>query len=212
MEATYPPIPARKRISEALVSRVVRGVWGPGRQVKPGDVAGELNLGMTPAREALIELEAEGWLVNEQGRGFFVAALSLREARELYPVIAELECLAVRSVGAVTPADLERLAARNEEFRSATDPGAGLEADGVWHETLVGLADNATLADATRRLRVRARRYEYTYMSGPADRAASSDEHHAIALALRAGDVAAAVDLVRRNWMKMLDYLAVRVR
>jgi DNA-binding GntR family transcriptional regulator len=199
--------PARRAAADELKGRILRARWTPGRQVKPGDVARELKIGLTPSREALIELEVEGWLVNEPQRGFFVTNIRSDEVYDLYPVIAELEGLAVRSIDRVEPGDVDRLARLNEAFGAAVDLGSRVRADADWHEALVALAENPILAGTASRLRARAQRYEHFYMAAPSKRADSLAEHEAILGALCDGDFAKADELVRSNWMKMLTFL-----
>ena len=64
--------------------------------VASASLARELGVSRTPLREALIGLADRGLLVSAPGRGFLVPPFDPDEARRLYPLVAELEALALR--------------------------------------------------------------------------------------------------------------------
>lgn len=69
----------------------------------------DLDLGATPAREAVFELVAKGLLVHKPHRGMRVAGLDAERVRHVYSVRALLESEAVRlSAGATTDAAIDR--------------------------------------------------------------------------------------------------------
>ncbi|MFC4000091.1 GntR family transcriptional regulator [Prauserella oleivorans] len=73
-------------------------------------IADELDISVTPVREGLLTLRAEGLLQLEPRRGFMVAPLSGDDIRDLFWVQAQLEGeLVARATPRLTDADLARL-------------------------------------------------------------------------------------------------------
>jgi DNA-binding GntR family transcriptional regulator len=194
----------RGQVLDRVRTLIVDWDLAPASNIGERDLCARLGVSRTPLREALLGLEAEGLLRSEAGRGFFVAALSIDEARELYPLIWTLESLAVeQGRPAVTPA-LETLAAR---FRAARTPPRAVSADGAWHEALIAACRCPRTAAILRRLRTAAARYEYRYFSDLASIRASAGQHDRICRALRRGDWREAAATLRRNWEQGLDVI-----
>jgi DNA-binding GntR family transcriptional regulator len=63
----------------------------PGVRVNEVALARELGISRTPLREALFGLEREGLVISHPRRGFFVSPLDVKDAREVYPLLATLE-------------------------------------------------------------------------------------------------------------------------
>ena len=86
------------------------------RRLKPGDMVSELGLskeiGMSrgPIREAICQLQSEGFIRKMEGYGAFIPVLSVKEVRELYRVRAALECMAAADAAeSIRPAEIEKL-------------------------------------------------------------------------------------------------------
>ncbi|GAA1232201.1 GntR family transcriptional regulator [Prauserella halophila] len=78
--------------------------------VRLDQVAGDLGVSVTPVREGLLALCAEGLLQLERRRGFMVAPLSGDDVRDLFWVQAQLEGeLAARATPRLSDDDLARL-------------------------------------------------------------------------------------------------------
>jgi DNA-binding GntR family transcriptional regulator len=83
---------AAVQIREALIS----GRFTAGERLQPRDLARELDLSLTPVREALIELAAEGLIEMRPHRGPHVASANVESLEELYLLRETLEGLAVQ--------------------------------------------------------------------------------------------------------------------
>ena len=201
-----PREPIRATLHRLLLRRILDGSLPPGRQLMPASLAGELGVSATPVREALIELEQDGFLDNPANRGFAVRRLTAREAEELYPLIWTLEALALRSAppGEATLAELDALNAR---FARETEPQALQGLDVQWHEHLVRECPNDTLHQMLTVLKRRVYRYEDASLRHSGGIPGSSDEHRRIAECLRRGNVEDAVGLLEENWRKGLRFL-----
>lgn len=201
--------PLDLQIRRDLLKRIVTGGLAPGVSLNEARLAEEFGVSRTPVRQALARLEQDGFLVSRPNRGFFVAALSAREARNLYPILAVLEALAVRQAPP-SPTDLEVLERRNQELSEVDPrhPDAAVRANFRWHEALVGNCDNDRLMSMIDTLRRQAYRYEISFFSPGAERLEKSVElHRSISAALADGDLETACRRLDEHWKADLDSL-----
>ncbi len=87
-------------------------------EIKPNDrlttqaIASAINVSRTPVREALGRLEQEGLAVRDEGWGYTVRPISMKEAMDVYRVREVLEIEAVRqALPNMTPALIAKLRA-----------------------------------------------------------------------------------------------------
>ncbi|GLY44117.1 GntR family transcriptional regulator [Amycolatopsis sp. NBRC 101858] len=201
--------PLRSDLIEEITARVLDGRFAAGARVNEVHLARELGVSRTPLREALIGLADRGLLVSAPGRGFLVPPFDLDEARRLYPLVAELEALALRWTSPLELAGLpDALDAVADEMAGALERGADLsEVDERWHALLLSRCPNAHLLRLIGQTKPLLKRYESCYFGGAARAGESIGEHRRIAAALRDGDLAAASAVLVRNWVKALAYL-----
>jgi len=201
--------PLRSDLIEEITARVLDGRFAAGARVNEVHLARELGVSRTPLREALIGLADRGLLVSAPGRGFLVPPFDLDEARRLYPLVAELEALALRWTSPLELAGLpDALDAVADEMAEALERGADLsEVDERWHALLLSRCPNAHLLRLIGQTKPLLKRYESCYFGGAARAGESIGEHRRIAAALRDGDLAAASAVLVRNWVKALAYL-----
>ena len=72
----------RHHIRDAIVSRILEGVYSPGTRLKELALAREFNVSQAPVREALRELEALHLVQTEHYRGTRVRSIDLAELAE----------------------------------------------------------------------------------------------------------------------------------
>lgn len=78
-------------VADELRRRIVSGQLREGQQIRQELIAGELGVSRIPVREALKQLEAEGFLVIHSHKGAVVSKLSIDEIAELFDLRAVLE-------------------------------------------------------------------------------------------------------------------------
>lgn len=83
---------ARARIRELIIS----GEFAPGSRLRERDLSQALDVSRVPVREALQQLEAEGFIDASPRRGATVKQFTLRDVNELFEVRLSLEVLAAR--------------------------------------------------------------------------------------------------------------------
>jgi len=197
--------PIREHVTDVLADLVTSHALEEGEIVSVAEMARRLNVSATPVREALVSLEQHGLVVAEAGRGFRMRGRSEKEFLDIYHAIAGLECLAIDSSPAFSPAFLRGLRDRNERFKAAHSREDRIEQDLLWHEILDSACHNHVIVDLLAHLRLHCRRYEYTYMAS-ADRAAiSADLHERIIDALERRDRDEAKRLVTENWLGNIE-------
>ena len=131
--------------ADQLQSDILSGVYLSGERLRELALAERLGLSQSTVREALAELEREGWVLKLPRRGVFVRAFTPAEADDVYTLI-----------GMLTPATFERVTepARKPRLRELTEfldaaraavgsheTGKVLHALLGWHEALAFIAD-----------------------------------------------------------------------
>jgi DNA-binding GntR family transcriptional regulator len=204
--------PLREEVCARLRERIIAGTFPPGSRLQDVRVAAELGVSRTPVREALLRLVKEGLVESDPNRGFFVAPLSRTEVLEIYPIIWTLECLAVEASAPPTPPQMQALRQINAEMASvAADPLRRLELDMRWHHTLVELSGNQRLMDLLAGLKQLVRRYETVYMQDQPLVRRSTRDHTAILEALGQKKTKLAVQLLKENWRRGMDWIVKRL-
>jgi DNA-binding GntR family transcriptional regulator len=204
-------LPLRADLRLKVLERILSGKLSPGGRVNESRLAKELHVSRTPLREALFQLEREGFVRSDRDRGFSVEPMSAREIRELYPILWTLECLALRLCGPRATLAVPKLIKLNNKLHSTHNPKRALILDNSWHETLLASCPNRRLQDHIQGLRLAIRRYELVYMRELPLINVSVHQHQEIAKAVRDGDTALALDKLEENWRFSMDELLVRV-
>jgi DNA-binding GntR family transcriptional regulator len=108
------------QVAEFLRERILSGFFQRGQKLRQAEIAKMFNLSITPVREALKLLEAEGYVLGASHRGAIVAPVHLEQVGELYELRLELETrLAREAVKRITAAGIEALVRMNEEMMAA---------------------------------------------------------------------------------------------
>jgi len=184
--------------------RILDNAWPPGHRALEQEIAQSLGMSRTPVREALIRLRNEGLVEVIPRHGMRVLPVSPTDMREIYEILGALECLAAELVAQRKPgsdelAPLVEASLAMDRALKADDLEAWAAADESFHAALVDLAGNrhlkATVANYWERAH-RARMFTLRLRPKPVN---STKEHRQMVQQLRAGDVAAAVEVTRAH-------------
>lgn len=197
----------RLHIRESLLRRIIDGKLEAGEALNESRLATQLKVSRTPLREALLQLEREGFVRSDQRRGFSVEPLSARDVREIYPIMWTLEGLAVRSSWVCIHLLAPELARINSEFAKSRDAQQAIAIDSHWHEVLTSQSNNHRLHAIISGLRLSIRRYESLYMGNTQLIPESVARHNAIIRAIRQNDVEGALRSLQDNWRFTLEVL-----
>jgi DNA-binding GntR family transcriptional regulator len=97
-------------VANGIRALINEGVLLPGTLLRQRDLAEQFRVSPTPVREALRQLEAEGFVTNELHRGATVVRAEDARLEENFLIRAQLESLAASLAAAkVTDEDLENL-------------------------------------------------------------------------------------------------------
>ncbi|MGH2350573.1 MAG: GntR family transcriptional regulator [Chloroflexota bacterium] len=181
-----------QRAYQALRQAIRELRLAPGQMVLEKDAAAALGISRTPTREALVRLEAEGLLRIVPRHGFAVAPLDPQTMQEIYELLEGLETVAVDLAAArATPEQLDQLdesIAEQEQALAADDLIAWLAADDRFHALIVEMCGNGRLqrfAQSFGDQLYRARLLTHRLRPKPVR---STEDHRAVAAAIRAGD------------------------
>jgi DNA-binding GntR family transcriptional regulator len=187
-------VPAR--IAGEIQTLIKRGTLSPGVHLCQTELAGRFATSRVPVREALKLLAAQGTLRHDLHRGFFVAALSSDEARQLYRIrhLVELELLAtVAWPDAQQLARLEAMAAELKALVDADDRPAWAARHREFQLEVFALSPQKRLLQEVVRLWTLTDRYRSLLLASANPKAAGNlgradDEESRLLAALRARD------------------------
>lgn len=201
-------------IAADIRSMVFDGRLEAGERINEVHLSQQLGVSRTPLREALSALAAEGALTIAPRRGYFVRALTIEEARSIYPIRATLDPEALRLSGIPSEERLAKLDEINAKLRTANDVRRAIKLDDDWHRELWADCPNRVLTDLIEQFMRRTRRYELASMREPHNVLGSSESHDDITAALRAGNMKRACSRLRKSLtdgaIPVLEWLARR--
>ncbi len=194
---------AREQIYAELRDWILGGILAPGERLHDMALAEQLGVSRTPVREALRRLEDEGLIQTAPNRWTRVAPLDLADAVNLYPIIWNLEQLALDlAIDALDDSELEDMERANRRLAAALDAedaNAATTADSEFHQIFIDLCGNPELVSILAAAKLKLRRIELHYFGGFASRA-STLEHAALVNALELGDFDAVAAAIEANW------------
>ena len=150
------PVLIIEQITARLKEDIVLGLIPPGSPLRETELQNRFGVSRSPIREALRELERQGFVIIQMRKGAFVRELTLRDIKNIYDVRAVLEGLAARELHRLDPDAGQKLSARLQEMDEAFGSGnreAYLKAHDNFHHTWINGCGNAFLTEETQRLR-----------------------------------------------------------
>jgi DNA-binding GntR family transcriptional regulator len=161
-----------------------------GTLITEAEVSEGARTGRTPAREALLRLEAEGYLEILPRKGAFVRPISDSEIGHVMQARGVVEEWSVRQMLALGAEIADSLQSIIDEQRAVLgDPVAFIERDRLFHGTIVQSARNPVLAGFYEQLRERQIRMGLLALAGHPERASRVlTEHIQIVAAIKSGD------------------------
>ena len=178
-------------------------------------LAQEFGVSRTPVREAMAQLEREGFVRSVPRRGVYVVRKTKHEVIQMITAWAALESMAARLITQhATDADiagLRRMFATFEGDRLHAKLDEYSEVNINFHQTIIELSGNDVLMQLAENLftHMRMIRRETIGEEDRADR--SIHDHMNIIQALEARDTERAEDLVRQHALGLADHVAKHV-
>jgi DNA-binding GntR family transcriptional regulator len=209
-------IPATaERIAERLTDAVHEHRILPGMKLAEDEVGAAIGAGRTIVRQALRILAQDGLVTLERNRGAFVAEPSIREAREVFEARALVEPATARAAAArIDAAGAARLKAHVAAEHAALAEGRmgrALKLSGQFHVEIARIADQGIVEAIIRQLVSRSSLAIAIYWRRPSA-LCERHAHGALLDAFRAGDGAAAEELMAGHLLDLLSQLDLRDR
>jgi len=200
-----------EQVADFLREGIISGRYPRGARLKQQEIADLLNTSITPVREALKLLAAEGYVTGDSYKGAVVAPFDIEASSEVLALRILLETQLVR--GAVEHAnavDIAELKVMASEFATAFEAGdneAARAANYRFHHRMFAVA---AMPQTLHFVQILWARYPFDLINrlkGRVSRAA--EEHDEMLAAIIAGDTAAAMLATRRHieagWLELRD-------
>ncbi|BBZ02240.1 GntR family transcriptional regulator [Mycolicibacterium chitae] len=177
-------------IAEKLRQAIAHGELQPGAQLGEAELARRLGVSRGPLREGMQRLTQEGLLTSIPYRGLFVIDLTPDDVRDMYLAREAIERAAARRI-----LQGDHVAAGDEllrivtEMAATSDPNEISDVDVRFHERLVELADSTRLSRMHQTYLIETQMCVHALADSYVVHGDRVVEHHALASAIRSGDV-----------------------
>lgn len=190
-----------EQVADYLREGIISGRLARGARLKQTEIAQELKISITPVREALKLLEAEGYLSSDSYRGATVAPFDVEASTEILKLRITLETQLVESaVRNITTDEIAELRELARQFEDAAVAGDSTAARGINYRFHRRMYDFARLPKTLHFVQVLWAQYPFDVInriSGRALRAAK--EHSELLKLIIEGDTAGAILTMRRH-------------
>ncbi len=196
----------RDEVREFLLREMKQGNLQEGQTINLAALARKLNVSVTPIREALTQLQQSRIITAIPNRGFIISELSLKEAKDLYELVADLEVLAIEN-SEFDEESIIKLKEQQMVFKTAEDTVARINAKLGFHRLLTKNYGNSLAQHVLEDLKIRVFFYEREFMADDLLYSKSDNQHDAIISAIEDDNVPTASLVLKMNWMLILDYI-----
>jgi DNA-binding GntR family transcriptional regulator len=151
---SIPNFAARPQLSEDVArfvrKRIFDGTYSAGEYVRLDQLAAELGISVTPVREALFQLRAEGLLAQQPRRGFVVLPVTGQDLADVANVQArvggELAARAAMNIDDDQLRELKQLQAQLEQAYAGDDDERTVRLNHEFHRAINVAANSPKLA------------------------------------------------------------------
>lgn len=197
------------QVADIIRERIISGAYPRGTKLKQYDIAEELEVSITPVREALHMLGAEGFVESTSHKGLIVPPVRLKEAHEIFELRVKLERdLTERALACMNGATLAGLRESQRVIAALAEGGTRLASrteNYRFHFRLYELADRPQTLQF---IRVLWAKYPFISQERGGRRLKNIDEHERFLRLVEAGDMAAAADAmvahIESGWRELL--------
>jgi DNA-binding GntR family transcriptional regulator len=205
----------KQQVYDYVWKRIISMEYRPGDFITDSQVANELKISRTPAREAFQRLENEGFLIPEARRGWRIYSLTIKDIEDIFDLKCEIEGLVARKA-ALDRSEERHLMLQNYllQMREAclNDDVAGwMEMDSLIHHLLYMMAQNERAEKIIKHLNDQWHRMRRGFINLRGRLDLATDEHEKIIMAVIDGDAEGAelamqshLNSVRQGLMRVL--------
>ena len=190
-----------EQVADFLREGIISGMFPRGSRLKQAEIAERLQLSITPVREALKMLEAEGYVSGNSYRGACVVPFDASASEEVLELRLMLESRLLRGTAdKVTAQDFTELRALADEFEQAFNVGDRAAARGVNYRFHRHLYSIAAMPQTLHFVQILWARYPFDLINAVEGRGKdAAREHDEILRALLDGDGSAAMLAMRKH-------------
>lgn len=190
-----------EQVADYLREGIISGRLPRGTRLKQQEIAQQLKISITPVREALKLLEAEGYIASDSYRGATVVPFDIGTSTEILKLRIMLETQLVESTARnLTAANIDELKGLADQFAEAARAGDSKLARGVNYRFHRRIYDFADLPQTLHFVQVLWARYPFDVINRVEGRASRAAEEHAELLRnFIEGDAASAMLTMRRH-------------
>jgi DNA-binding GntR family transcriptional regulator len=191
----------RGRVYGYLKEQISSGRLAEGEFLDLKRIGVELGMSRTPLRDALFQLESEGFITIYPRRGVKMNTLEMKTVRDIYEIVGALESSALLSVAVkLRDEDVKRMAALDDMMRASLDRndyGAYYGYNVDFHNAFLDMSENDELVQCARTQRERL--YDFPGSRGFLKEWEESNlrEHVEIVRLLERGDFESAANYLR---------------
>ncbi|HUU36855.1 MAG TPA: GntR family transcriptional regulator [Candidatus Desulfaltia sp.] len=191
----------KEQVYEYLREQLRTGKILPGSVINLDETSRKLGVSRTPLRDALLQLEMEGFVTIQARRGVVVNSLSLQDIKDCYEVIGALESTALwhafSKIGEAEVKAMEDLVEGMKRAIQADDFDLYYEKNLALHDVYLGLCGNERLVRIVNTMKKRL--YDFPRQRGFVKEweQASIIEHTELLDLIRQGKTSEAVAYIR---------------
>ncbi len=196
-------------VAEILRERIIAGIYARGDKLKQADIAAELGVSITPVREALQMLEAEGYVQGLAHKGVLVPELVAERQQEIFDLRLNLEQeLTLHAIRNMAKTDLKLIQSIQKQLNEAIqhkDINAVRTENYRFHFKLYELAQRP---QTLKFVRVLWAQYPFTRQDKTSSRPDTMRKEHEhfldqLAAGNEAGAVQAMLDHIKSGWQQL---------
>ncbi|MGB7394921.1 MAG: GntR family transcriptional regulator [Pricia sp.] len=196
----------RDTVREHLLRQMQKGNLEAGQSINLAALSRELNVSVTPIREALTQLQQSHIVQAIPNRGFIIAKVNPEEAKNLYELVAHLELLALEE-STFDSAAIGKLKAQRDVVAQAEDSLERVNAYMEFHRLLTYNYNNNVVQQILKDLKTRIFFYERRFMANDSFHYNSNAQHDAIISAIEDDNIPSASLFLKMNWMLIQSYI-----
>lgn len=192
--------PLREQIYTYLRDDINKGNLRPGQLVNTSEISRSMGISKTPLREALIQLECDGFVTILPRRGVMVNRLTLSDVRESWEICRAFESeMMDRLFDRIDAPCIAAMASINNEMKEAMaekDTDRFYNLNIAFHDAFLSLSDNRQMLRILKL--IKRRLYDFLSRSCiPEWETVNCDEHEHLIELLRSGRREAAISFLR---------------
>lgn len=147
----------QQQVHDRLLGKILRRELEPGERISPFEIAADLGVSITPVRDAVNQMAAEGLVTVTPRRGTVVSPVSIRDIEELYEIRLMIEPAAAEMAASrASEPEITRVQELAERLESGPAASTGrvddlatylgeIAADAELHAAVVRAAHNRRL-------------------------------------------------------------------